>query len=1464
MDAEMDDVTDMKDDETTATADADSGATSAVDDAEVRVQHDAGDAVDAPAETAAPRRRVRTGPTVRERLGGWRWDWETVGWALVLVAAVATRLYLLGKRGMSHDESLHTFYSWQLAVGKGYRHDPMMHGPILYHWTALMYLLFGVSDFTARLFGAVSGIVLVATPLLLRKWLGRSGALVAGILLLLSPSVMMYSRYIRHDIPVELATVLMLIGFVRYLDDRQPKWIVTAFVGGLIGITSAEMSYITGFMLVSFIALALWVESAGRRNDDWLLWAQRFGLALALGLGGFAVRTFAKSAAMGAGTPAEATLVPWQIAAIGVALVIALGVAVPLVAQALGVRSTPGWRSPMGYGLALIGAGAVLLLALDPAATAGSFNWYMAKVAISLLVAGAPVVAIAAVGSFIELPAAANRLGLLVSGAVAALFYIVVAEGLIHHGVTTAFDSAYYAWQIAAAAALIALGVWAVTMLPRDRVWALLAVVGLASLVFDLAVQYGANAERFAGFRQQASIIGGVGIALGFAALALEVQGRLSGGARAVARWTNALWPLLLGPSIGLAAFAATTFGMADVAHLTKTAEPLAVGAGVLLALAVGAALLNAARPKPTVLGQLNGLPYEGLLVGIVVFVVLYIALFTTWFQETDLANGFARSLQYWWGQHDVQRGGQPWYFYILVIGPLYEWLPMILCLCAVAVYGRLPALRFHRGNDSGDPLSPSPAAWVFVPMIVVWMLGVWWIFSWAGEKMPWLITHMAVPMCLLGARFVADVMSGIDVPAWRAKGWQLTAMTVAAFALLAGLVARTTSLAAAEASRPAAVGWGVAVVIVIALVVGVRTVGADLVSAQRRKAVVVGAMLFGLVVSAGYALQANFKNSELGTEYLVYAHGTPDDKEIYDLLKRMDTARPDEPLKLGFDNEVSWPYTWYFRNICPPRARGLAADFLCLLGQGCPSADTCSDWRQDPKYLAEGKTVDVAGLKELDAVLVGSPNYGNFEPYLRKDFVAVEVNRMYWPNEGYKGLTWPRIREAFVNPDLRANLLRIIFHREYVTDPTARPLVPKSLDDWFYHAKMKLWVKKSSAQALAATGQSWPDWMTDVEVAQAPDHSVPFNVDQAFSEANGVPFNAPKDIALAPDGSLYVLDHGNKRIAHLAADGTTIAVIDTPVLQYGEKDTELQPSAWGIGVGADGAVYVADTWNNRILHYMDDRWTEKSFGIGGVPEGGADKDLDKLFGPRDVAVGPGGEIFFTDTGNKRIIVLDPAMAAVRSIGKEGPAAGEFNEPVAVAFDPATGEMVVADLWNLRVQVFSKDLLPVREWAVDGWGSKEAAHKGYVAVGPNSTVLVTDPQGARVWIYDSTGKILGTLDLENDPIGLMQPIGIAVSATGQIYVASSEKNVVSRYDWPESLRAAAGLSDGGPPVVPGEGTPSDGTAADGTPTASTTPPTPTPTVATPAPSPTTGDVGDAGGANGSPLPSPTLGQAAKP
>src|SRR3972149_42773 len=80
---------------------------------------------------------------------------------LLVILAALLRFWDLGLRALHHDESLHAVYSWYLFTGQGYRHDPMMHGPFQFHLSALVYFLFGATDYPARLGYAVAGTLLI-------------------------------------------------------------------------------------------------------------------------------------------------------------------------------------------------------------------------------------------------------------------------------------------------------------------------------------------------------------------------------------------------------------------------------------------------------------------------------------------------------------------------------------------------------------------------------------------------------------------------------------------------------------------------------------------------------------------------------------------------------------------------------------------------------------------------------------------------------------------------------------------------------------------------------------------------------------------------------------------------------------------------------------------------------------------------------------------------------------------------------------------------------------------------------------------------------------------------------------------------------------------------------------------------------------------------------------------------------
>ena len=72
---------------------------------------------------------------------------EALSWMILLVVAALLRLWDLGARVMTHDESIHAYYSLTLLREGLYRHDPIYHGPLLYHLNAAVHLFLGVSEF---------------------------------------------------------------------------------------------------------------------------------------------------------------------------------------------------------------------------------------------------------------------------------------------------------------------------------------------------------------------------------------------------------------------------------------------------------------------------------------------------------------------------------------------------------------------------------------------------------------------------------------------------------------------------------------------------------------------------------------------------------------------------------------------------------------------------------------------------------------------------------------------------------------------------------------------------------------------------------------------------------------------------------------------------------------------------------------------------------------------------------------------------------------------------------------------------------------------------------------------------------------------------------------------------------------------------------------------------------------------
>ncbi len=180
---------------------------------------------------------------------------ETLIFIAIMAAGIALRFWDLGSRAYHHDESLHAFYSYNYAVKGDYVHNPLLHGPFQFHINALVFKLFGASDYTGRVAAAVFGVFLMAMPLLIRYKLGKAGTLITVSLIAFSPALLYFSRFTREDIYMMVFVFGMVIGAWRFMDERKAKWLLFTAVMLSLAFATKETAFMYCVLFAAFFAL---------------------------------------------------------------------------------------------------------------------------------------------------------------------------------------------------------------------------------------------------------------------------------------------------------------------------------------------------------------------------------------------------------------------------------------------------------------------------------------------------------------------------------------------------------------------------------------------------------------------------------------------------------------------------------------------------------------------------------------------------------------------------------------------------------------------------------------------------------------------------------------------------------------------------------------------------------------------------------------------------------------------------------------------------------------------------------------------------------------------------------------------------------------------------------------------------------------------------------------------------------
>jgi uncharacterized protein (TIGR03663 family) len=192
---------------------------------------------------------------------------ELLAYAVLTAAALAVRLYELGDRPFHHDESQDAYFSWIFLTQGDYEYQPILHGPLRFYLTALVFALLGDTDTTARLAPALMGTAMVPLAALLRGQIGRVGAFAAAVALAFGPTYLYFGRFAREDIYIACITLALLAVTFRFLE--HPRRHQPAVIGALLALSFAtkESTFITVFVAGTFFlgALVLQVRRHGAR-----------------------------------------------------------------------------------------------------------------------------------------------------------------------------------------------------------------------------------------------------------------------------------------------------------------------------------------------------------------------------------------------------------------------------------------------------------------------------------------------------------------------------------------------------------------------------------------------------------------------------------------------------------------------------------------------------------------------------------------------------------------------------------------------------------------------------------------------------------------------------------------------------------------------------------------------------------------------------------------------------------------------------------------------------------------------------------------------------------------------------------------------------------------------------------------------------------------------------------------------
>ncbi|WP_206002760.1 NHL repeat-containing protein [Paraburkholderia polaris] len=311
--------------------------------------------------------------------------------------------------------------------------------------------------------------------------------------------------------------------------------------------------------------------------------------------------------------------------------------------------------------------------------------------------------------------------------------------------------------------------------------------------------------------------------------------------------------------------------------------------------------------------------------------------------------------------------------------------------------------------------------------------------------------------------------------------------------------------------------------------------------------------------------------------------------------------------------------------------------------------------------------------------------------------------------------------------------------------------------------------------------------------------------VGSANGTGTAATFNKPEGVAVDASGNVYVGDRFNDMIRMITPAGvvSTLAGSSTPGTANGTGTAASFDMPSGVAVDASGNVYVADTYGNKIRKITPAGVVSTLAGSGTVGSADGTGTAASFDEPYGVAVDASGNVYVADTYGNKIRKVTPAgvVSTVAGSGTAGSANGtgtaaSFNKPFDVAVD-ASGNLYVADGDNNEIRMITQAGVVSTlagsgtAGSANGTGTAASFNQPFgVAVDASGNVYVGDASSNEIRMITPAGVVstlagsgtAGSANGTGTAASFNSPTHVAVDAGGNVYVgdwANSEIRKIS-------------------------------------------------------------------------------------